>query len=172
MADLGSCRWAPRNENPRHGKGNSRPAAAFQPHLKTEEQPVRESQQQGVLRGIHSRQVRSEAVLIVECSDAADAHCVLGTLPLGREGLITFEVIPLKTAPRSVAAVCRPIENAGSRGKSVRGDRLRVALLIKVGTGGFPLSRRSSRADSTMTESAEQQTRAGGRRGSRVTRQG
>ncbi len=35
------------------------------------------------------------AVLILECADAIEAHQALNTLPLVKEGLITFQVIPL-----------------------------------------------------------------------------
>ena len=74
-------------------------AAAFQPHLKAEAARVWELQQAGVLREIYFRQDRSDAVLILECTDVAEAQRVLGTLPLVREKLITFEVIPLKPYP-------------------------------------------------------------------------
>jgi muconolactone delta-isomerase len=74
-------------------------AAAFQPHLKAEAMRVWELQQAGVLREVHFRQDRHEAVLILECADGAEAQRALGTLPMVRVGLITFEVIPLKPYP-------------------------------------------------------------------------
>ena len=74
-------------------------AAAFHPHLQAEAARVWELQQAGVLREIYFRQDRSDAVLILECADAAEAQRVLGTLPLVRAGLIAFEVIPLKPYP-------------------------------------------------------------------------
>ena len=74
-------------------------AAAFQPHLKAEAARVWELQQSGILREIYFRQDRSDAVLILECADVAEAQRVLATLPLVREKLITFEVIPLKPYP-------------------------------------------------------------------------
>ena len=74
--------------------------SAFTPALlKQEAARVWELQQAGVLREIYFRQDRSDAVLILECADAAEAQRVLGTLPLVRAGLITFEVIPLKPYP-------------------------------------------------------------------------
>jgi muconolactone delta-isomerase len=74
--------------------------SAFTPALlKQEAARVRELQQAGVLREIYFRQDRSDAVLILECADVAEAQRVLGTLPLVREKLITFEVIPLKPYP-------------------------------------------------------------------------
>jgi hypothetical protein len=74
-------------------------AAAFQPHLQVEASRVWELQQAGILREIYFQQDRSEAVLILECADVAEAQRVLGTLPLVRAGLIAFEVIPLKPYP-------------------------------------------------------------------------
>jgi muconolactone delta-isomerase len=74
--------------------------AAFTPQLlKQEATRVWELQQSGVLREIYFRQDRSDAVLILECADVAEARSVLATLPLVREKLITFEVIPLKPYP-------------------------------------------------------------------------
>jgi hypothetical protein len=55
--------------------------------------------QAGVFRELYCRQDRSEAVLVLECADVKEADRVLGTLPLVREGLITFEVIPLIPYP-------------------------------------------------------------------------
>lgn len=74
-------------------------AAAFQPHLKAEAARVWELQQAGVLREIYFRQDRAEAVLILECADVGEADRVLGTLPLVKAGLISFETIPLKPYP-------------------------------------------------------------------------
>jgi len=74
-------------------------AAAFAPHLRAEAARVWELQQSGVLREIHFRQDRSDAVLILECADAGEAQRVLATLPLVQAGLISFEVIPLKPYP-------------------------------------------------------------------------
>ena len=75
------------------------PAAAFAPHLRAEAARVWELQQSGVLRESYFRQERSDAVLILECADAGEAHRVLATLPLVQAGLIAFEVIPLKPYP-------------------------------------------------------------------------
>ena len=74
-------------------------AAAFKPHLQAEAARVWELQQSGVLREIHFRQDRREAVVILECADAEEARRVLGTLPLMRAELIAFEVIPLVPYP-------------------------------------------------------------------------
>ena len=74
-------------------------AAAFTPHLRAEAARVWELQQSGVLRETYFRQDRSDAVLVLECTDAGEAQRVLGTLPLVQAGLIAFEVIPLKPYP-------------------------------------------------------------------------
>jgi muconolactone delta-isomerase len=74
-------------------------AGAFAPHLADEARRVWELQQAGVVREIHFRADRSDAVLILECADVAAARQALATLPLVRAGLIDFEVIPLKPYP-------------------------------------------------------------------------
>jgi muconolactone delta-isomerase len=74
-------------------------AAAFTPHLRPEAARIWDLQQVGVLRETYFRADRSDAVLILECADVAEAQRVLATLPLVREKLITFEIIPLKAYP-------------------------------------------------------------------------
>ena len=74
-------------------------AEQFQPHLEAEAVRVWELYQAGVFRELYFRQDRSEAVLVLECADVEEANHVLGTLPLVREGLISFEVIPLIPYP-------------------------------------------------------------------------
>ena len=74
-------------------------AEDFKPHLKAEAVKVWELYQAGVFRELYFRQDRSEAVLILECADVEDANEVLNTLPLVKEGLITFDVIPLGPYP-------------------------------------------------------------------------
>jgi len=75
-------------------------AAAFTPALlKAEAARVWELQLSGALREIYFRQDRSDAVLILECADAAGAGRTLATLPLVAAGLIDFEVIALKPYP-------------------------------------------------------------------------
>jgi len=74
--------------------------SAFTPDLlKREAARVWELQQAGVLREIYFRQDRSDAVLILECADDAEAQRMLATLPLVAAGLIRFDVIPLKPYP-------------------------------------------------------------------------
>jgi muconolactone delta-isomerase len=67
----------------------------FQPHLKAEAARVWELYQEGLLREIYFRQDRTQAVLVLECADVQEAKRVLETLPLVRQGLIEFEIIPL-----------------------------------------------------------------------------
>ena len=74
-------------------------AADFQPHLKAEARRVWELQQADVIREIHFRADRPEAVLTLECESVAAAEEILGSLPLVQAGLIDFELIPLKPYP-------------------------------------------------------------------------
>ena len=74
-------------------------SSEFQPHLKAEAGRVRELSQAGIILEIYFRQDRPDAVLILECSDEAEAKEILGTLPLVKENLIEFEIIPLIPYP-------------------------------------------------------------------------
>jgi muconolactone delta-isomerase len=74
-------------------------AGDFKPHAKAEAARVWELYQAGVVREIYFRRDRPEAVLMLECADVDEANEVLHTLPLVKEGLITFEVIPLGPYP-------------------------------------------------------------------------
>ena len=71
----------------------------FAPHLKAEAARVWELYKSGQLREIYFRGDRDEAVLILECTDVEAANSILNTLPLVKEGLIEFEVIPLAPYP-------------------------------------------------------------------------
>jgi muconolactone delta-isomerase len=73
---------------------------AFTPELlKEESRRAWELYQSGILREIYFRADRPEAVLVLECESVGDAHNLLGTLPLVREGLIAFDLIPLAPYP-------------------------------------------------------------------------
>ena len=74
-------------------------AEGFQVHAKAEARRVWELYQTGFLREIYFHADRDEAVLVLECSDPAEAQDVLGSLPLVKAGLITFDVIPLVPYP-------------------------------------------------------------------------
>ncbi len=71
----------------------------FRPYLKAEAIRVWELYQSGVIRELYFRQDWQRAVLILECIDLIEANEVLGSLPLVKEGLIAFEVIPLIPYP-------------------------------------------------------------------------
>ena len=73
--------------------------AQFAPHLKAEAAHVWELYKSGKLREIYFRGDRSEAVLILECTDAEEAGQLLNSLPLVQAGLSGFEVIPLVPYP-------------------------------------------------------------------------
>jgi hypothetical protein len=74
-------------------------AEEFEPHLKAEAAKVWELHQAGVFRELYFRQDRPEAVLVLECTSVEQANEVLNTLPLVKEGLITFDTIPLVPYP-------------------------------------------------------------------------
>jgi hypothetical protein len=63
--------------------------------LKAEAKRAWDLQQSGIIRELYFRQDRQEAVLILECIDTNVAHSILATLPLVKEGLIAFDLIPL-----------------------------------------------------------------------------
>jgi muconolactone delta-isomerase len=70
-------------------------AKAFEPFLREEAARVWSLCQEGVIREIYFRADRREAVIIMEAADADAARTILSTLPLVRENLVTFDVIPL-----------------------------------------------------------------------------
>ena len=71
----------------------------YKPHLKAEASAVWELYQRGKIRELYFRADRSEAVLVLECADIAEAQGILECLPLVMAGLITFEIIPLVPYP-------------------------------------------------------------------------
>jgi len=71
----------------------------FKPFLKQEAAMVWELYQAGVIRELYFRQDQTSAVLILECEDVKDANSALNSLPLVREGLIAFDIIPLRAYP-------------------------------------------------------------------------
>ncbi len=74
----------------------SLPPETFQPYLNSEATKLWALHQAGIVRELYFRQDRSEAVLVLECADVAEALEVLTSLPLVEAGLIAFELIPLK----------------------------------------------------------------------------
>ena len=81
-------------------------AERFLPHLKAEAARVWELYQAGVLREIYFRQDRTNAVVVLECAGEEEAREVLASLPLVREGLTTFEIIPLVPYPGFARLFC------------------------------------------------------------------
>jgi hypothetical protein len=71
----------------------------FAPHLDAEARRVWELQQEGVIREMYFRADRPDAVIVLECADLDAARAALDTLPLVREGLIAFNLIPLRPYP-------------------------------------------------------------------------
>lgn len=71
----------------------------FAPHLKAEARRAWELYQSGIIRELYFHADRSQAVLILECADTAEAERVLETLPLVQAGLIRFDLIPLVPYP-------------------------------------------------------------------------
>jgi len=67
--------------------------------LKAEAQAVWDLQQSGVIREIYFRADRNVAVIILEAPDIAAADAHIQRLPLVAEGLIRFELIPLRPYP-------------------------------------------------------------------------
>jgi muconolactone delta-isomerase len=67
--------------------------------LQAEARCAWELHQAGILRELYFRADRDEVVLVLECANVAEARGVLDTLPLVREKLIEFEVIPLTAYP-------------------------------------------------------------------------
>ncbi len=55
--------------------------------------------QSDFIRELYFRADRDEAILVLECANVDEARSVLETLPLVREKLIGFELIPLKAYP-------------------------------------------------------------------------
>ncbi len=71
----------------------------FQPHLKSEAARIWQLNQSNLLREIYFRTDRSTAILVFECVDIAEAQAAVDSLPLVQQGLIRFELIPLKPYP-------------------------------------------------------------------------
>jgi hypothetical protein len=71
-------------------------AEKFQRHAKDEALKAWELHQAGIIRELYFRADRNEAVLELECASVTEAQQALATLPFVQEGLITFEIIPLK----------------------------------------------------------------------------
>jgi len=71
----------------------------FAPYLKVEALNVWALYQAGKIREIYFRADRPNAVLVLECGSVDEAEAVLHALPLVKEGLIRFDLIPLAPYP-------------------------------------------------------------------------
>lgn len=67
--------------------------------LKEEAARAWELYRSGEIRELSFRADRQSAVLVLECAGVEEARTILSTLPLVREGLIGFELIPLTAYP-------------------------------------------------------------------------
>jgi len=74
-------------------------AENFQRQAEAEACKAWELYQAGVIRELYFRADRNEAVLVLECASIVEAQGILADLPFVREGLIAFELIPLKAYP-------------------------------------------------------------------------
>ena len=72
---------------------------AFKPYHKEEAARMWGLYQAGIFRELYFRQDEPSAVMILECADVEEAKGFLNTLPLVREGLITFDVTTLVPYP-------------------------------------------------------------------------
>ena len=77
-------------------KVNGATEEKFVPNLKVEAQKVWELYQNGIIREIYFTKNSHNAVLILECLDENEARNILDTLPLVKEKLIAFDIIPLE----------------------------------------------------------------------------
>jgi len=67
----------------------------IRPFLKAEAQRAWELYQNGFIREIYFTKNSHNAVLILECTNENEARNILDTLPLVKEKLITFDLLPL-----------------------------------------------------------------------------
>ena len=67
----------------------------IQPHLKEESRTAWKLYKEGIFREVYFRTDRPGAVIVMECDTVDTAKKALSDLPLVREKLIDFEVIPV-----------------------------------------------------------------------------
>jgi hypothetical protein len=70
-----------------------------EPLKKAEAARVWELYQGDVIRELYFRQDQTSAVLVLECTSVEEAGRILDSLPLVKQGLIKFEIIPLAAYP-------------------------------------------------------------------------
>lgn len=71
----------------------------FQIHSEHEAMKVWELYKAGLIREFYFRDDKNLAVLVLECHNQFEARKILDTLPMVRNKLIDFEIIPLKAYP-------------------------------------------------------------------------
>lgn len=72
----------------------------FTPHMKAEAKRAWELYQSGVFREMYfTKGDNPVAVIMMECDSVEEAKKALGTLPLMKAGLISFELMPLVAYP-------------------------------------------------------------------------
>ena len=74
-------------------------AEDFKPHLNAEVLKVWDYYKKGIIREIYFRGDKTRAILMLECENVEKAKEILSTLPLVKENLISFEIIPLVPYP-------------------------------------------------------------------------
>ena len=74
-------------------------AEKFKRYANEEARKTWDLHQAGLIRELYFRSDRNEAVLALECPSIEEAQRMLAELPFVREGLIAFELIPLKAYP-------------------------------------------------------------------------
>jgi hypothetical protein len=74
-------------------------AACFQQFGKEEALTAWKLHQAGAIRELYFRADQPTAVLVLECASIAAAAALLESLPFVREGLISFELVPLTAYP-------------------------------------------------------------------------
>lgn len=72
---------------------------SFQRYAKEEARKAWDLHQSGLIRELYFRADRNQAVLVLECPSVLEAEQALAELPFVRQGLICFELIPLKAYP-------------------------------------------------------------------------
>jgi hypothetical protein len=71
----------------------------FKPYLKDEAMAVWELYKKNIIREIYFRNDKTSAVLMLECESVEEAEKNLVELPLVKEKLVYFEIIPLVAYP-------------------------------------------------------------------------
>jgi hypothetical protein len=67
----------------------------FKLHFRNEALKVWEYYKDGIIREIYFTKTGHNAVIMLECKDENEANTLLAELPLVKEGLISFTILPL-----------------------------------------------------------------------------